>query len=176
MRLVDDQGKMQAHDGETQGSLQVRGHWIVDTYYLADQSSLTADGWFDTGDIATIDSDGYLIIRDRAKDIIKSGGEWISTVELENIAVAYPDVAAAAVIAARHEKWDERPVLVVVPVEGKRLSEEALLAFYASKVAKWQIPDKVLFVDALPIGGTGKILKNVLREQYSGVLLAETKD
>lgn len=171
MRLVDDNANLLPNDGETQGSLQVRGHWIVDTYYLEDKSTLTKDGWFDTGDIATLDADGYMIIRDRAKDIIKSGGEWISTVELENIAVSHPDIASAAVIAARHEKWDERPVLIVVAAEGKSPTEEQLLSFYADKVASWQIPDKVLFVESLPLGGTGKILKSVLREEYAGVLV-----
>ncbi len=171
MRLVDDDGKILPTDGETQGSLQVRGHWIVDTYYLENKSALTKDGWFDTGDIATIDTDGYMIIRDRAKDIIKSGGEWISTVELENIAVAHPDVANAAVIAARHEKWDERPVLIVVPIDGKNPTEEQLLTFYSGKVAAWQVPDKVLFVESLPLGGTGKILKSELREQFANVLI-----
>lgn len=171
LRLVDDDANLLPNDGETQGALQVRGHWIVDTYFLEEKSSLTDDGWFDTGDIATIDSDGYMIIRDRSKDIIKSGGEWISTVELENIAVAHPDIAAAAVIAARHEKWDERPVLIVVPVEGKTPTEEQLLSFYKDKVVAWQIPDKVVLVEALPLGGTGKILKNLLREEFAGVLL-----
>ena len=174
MRLVDDKGAILPNDGKTPGSLHVRGYWVVDTYYLADQSALTDDGWLDTGDIATIDRDGYMIIRDRAKDIIKSGGEWISTVELENIAVSHPEVATAAVIAAKHEKWDERPVLLVVPVEGKLPSEAELLAFYENKVAKWQIPDKVVLVETLPLGGTGKILKNVLREKYADVLETET--
>jgi len=171
LRLVDHDANLLPNDGETQGSLQVRGHWIVDTYFLEEKTSLTEDGWFDTGDIATIDADGYMIIRDRAKDIIKSGGEWISTVELENIAVAHPGIAGAAVIAARHEKWDERPVLIVVAAEGQSPTEEQLLSFYKDKVAAWQIPDKVVFVETLPLGGTGKILKNILREEYAGVLV-----
>lgn len=171
LRLVDHNTQVLPNDGETQGALQVRGHWIVDTYFLEERSTLTDDGWFDTGDIATIDADGYMIIRDRAKDIIKSGGEWISTVELENIAVAHPELAGAAVIAAQHEKWDERPVLIVVAAEGTSPTEEQLLGFFAGKVATWQIPDKVIFVESLPLGGTGKILKNVLREEYAGVLL-----
>ena len=111
-----------------------------------------------------------MIIRDRAKDIIKSGGEWISTVELENIAIAHPDVAGAAVIAAAHKKWDERPVLIVVKAEGKSPTEEQLLAFYKDKIASWQVPDKVVFVETLPLGGTGKVLKSVLREEYGKVL------
>jgi len=170
MRLVDLDNKLLPNDGETQGSLQVRGYWVIDTYYLNDASVLTEDGWFDTGDIATIDSDGYMIIRDRAKDIIKSGGEWISTVELENIAIAHPDIANAAVIAAAHKKWDERPVLIVVPAEGKTPTEEQLLAFYENKIASWQVPDKIVFVESLPLGGTGKVLKSVLREEYGSIL------
>jgi len=170
MRLVDLDNQVLPNDGETQGSLQIRGYWVVDTYYLGDTSALTSDGWFDTGDIATIDADGYMVIRDRAKDIIKSGGEWISTVELENIAIAHPEVAGAAVIAAAHKKWDERPVLVVVKAEGKNPTEEQLLDFYKDKVAAWQVPDKVVFVETLPLGGTGKVLKSVLREEYGSIL------
>jgi len=170
MRLVDLDNNLLPNDGETQGTLQIRGYWVVDTYFLSKTSALTEDGWFDTGDIATIDSDGYMIIRDRAKDIIKSGGEWISTVELENIAIAHPEVAGAAVIAAAHEKWDERPVLIVVKAEGKSPTEEQLLAFYENKIAAWQVPDKVVFVETLPLGGTGKVLKSVLREEYGSIL------
>ena len=171
MRLVDLDNNVLPNDGETQGALQIRGYWVVDTYFLNDTSALTEDGWFDTGDIATIDSDGYMIIRDRAKDIIKSGGEWISTVELENIAIAHPDVSGAAVIAAAHKKWDERPVLVAVKAEGKSPTEEQLLAFYENKIASWQVPDKVVFVESLPLGGTGKVLKSVLREEYGSILI-----
>ncbi|WP_323784593.1 long-chain-fatty-acid--CoA ligase [Thalassovita sp.] len=171
LRIVDDEGHVLPNDGETQGELQIRGHWIVDTYFKVEKTALTLDGWFDTGDVATIDPDGFMIIRDRSKDIIKSGGEWISTVELENIAIGHPGVANAAAIAARHEKWDERPVLVVLPVTGANPSEEELLAFYEGKIAKWQIPDRVIFVDALPIGGTGKVLKNKLRDEYGDVLI-----
>ncbi len=170
MRLVDLEDNVLPNDGKTQGALQIRGYWVVDTYFLNDTSALTTDGWFDTGDIATIDSDGYMIIRDRAKDIIKSGGEWISTVELENIAIAHPDVSGAAVIAAAHAKWDERPVLIVVKAEGKSPTEEQLLAFFENKVAGWQVPDKVVFVESLPLGGTGKVLKSVLREEYGSIL------
>ncbi|CUH68639.1 Long-chain-fatty-acid--CoA ligase [Thalassovita gelatinovora] len=171
LRIVDDEGHVLPNDGETQGELQIRGHWIVDTYFKVEKTALTLDGWFDTGDVATIDPDGFMIIRDRSKDIIKSGGEWISTVELENIAIGHPGVANAAAIAARHEKWDERPVLVVLPVTGATPSEEELLAFYDGKIAKWQIPDRVIFVDALPIGGTGKVLKNKLRDEFGDVLI-----
>jgi fatty-acyl-CoA synthase len=172
LRLVDEEGHVLPNDGETQGELQIRGHWIVESYFMMEESALTMDGWFDTGDVATIDADGYMIIRDRSKDIIKSGGEWISTVELENIAVGHPAIANAAAIAARHEKWDERPVIVALLAEGQSVTEEDLLAYFDGKIAKWQIPDKVIFTDALPIGGTGKVLKNKLREQYGDVLIS----
>ncbi len=173
LRIVDDAGNILPNDGETQGALQIRGHWIVDSYFGMEENALTKDGWFDTGDVATIDSDGYMIIRDRAKDIIKSGGEWISTVELENTAIAHPAVANAAAIAARHEKWDERPVLLVVKIPDTTLTETDLLAFYEGKIAHWQIPDKVIFVDELPIGATGKVLKNKLRDLYGDVLIVD---
>lgn len=172
LRLVDENGASVANDGHTQGNLQIRGHWVVDTYFQAGETALTDDQWFDTGDIATIDPDGYMVIRDRSKDIIKSGGEWISTVLLENIAVSHPGVATAAVCAASHEKWGERPVLIVVKVEGKEPSEADLLAHYDGKVASWQVPDKVVFVDTLPVGGTGKILKSRLRKEFGSVLLS----
>lgn len=170
LRIVDEAGHVLPHDGETQGELQIRGHWIIDTYFGQDESALTMDGWFDTGDVATIDGDGYMIIRDRSKDIIKSGGEWISTVELEDIAMSHPMVAQAAAIAAQHPKWDERPVLIAIKSDGD-LTEEALLGFYEGKVASWQIPDKVIFVTELPLGGTGKVLKNKLRESFGQILL-----
>jgi len=171
LRLVDDSGALLPEDGETQGDLQIRGHWVLDTYFDADASALTDDGWFDTGDIATIDADGYIAIRDRSKDIIKSGGEWISTVELENIAIAHPGVANAAAIAARHEKWGERPILIIVKAEGADPSADELLAFYDGKVASWQVPDAVIFVDDLPLGATGKVLKIKLREEFSEFLI-----
>ncbi|MDF1803867.1 long-chain-fatty-acid--CoA ligase [Thalassovita sp.] len=171
LRILDDDGHVLPHDGETQGELQIRGHWIVNTYFKVEKSAATMDGWFDTGDVATIDPNGYMIIRDRSKDIIKSGGEWISTVELENIAIGHPDVQNAAAIAARHEKWDERPVLIALLHEGAKVTEAELLAFYDGKIAKWQIPDRVIFVDALPIGGTGKVLKNKLRAEFGEVLI-----
>ena len=158
-------------NGKTAGNLQIQGHWIVDTYFGKDQSALTSDGWFDTGDIATLDQDGYLNISDRSKDLIKSGGEWISSVELENIAIAHPEIDIAAVIAAIHPKWDERPILIAKKSLESQLTEEDVLDFYINKIAKWQIPDKVIFVDAMPLGGTGKILKKDLRDQYNAVLL-----
>ena len=171
LRIVDDRGDVVANDGVSQGNLQCRGHWVMDTYFNAEQSALSDDGWFATGDVAVIDADGYMTIRDRSKDIIKSGGEWISTVELENIAVAHPDILSAAAIAAKHAKWDERPLLIAVKREGSTLTAETLLAFFADKIAKWQIPDDVIFVDELPINATGKLLKNKLREAYGDYLL-----
>jgi 3-(methylthio)propionyl---CoA ligase len=174
LRLVDAAGKLLPHDGTTQGNLQIRGHWIVESYFRGDGSALTDDGWFDTGDVATMDPDGYMIIRDRSKDIIKSGGEWISTVELEDIAMSHERVASAAAIAAKHQKWDERPVLCVVKAAGADLTEAEVLAFYDGKIARWQVPDKVIFVDELPLGATGKVLKNKLREQYGDVLLGQS--
>jgi fatty-acyl-CoA synthase len=173
LRIVDDAGNALPHDGTSQGSLQVKGHWVVDTYYGMEENSLTSDGWFDTGDVATMDADGYMVIRDRTKDIIKSGGEWISSVELENIAVSHTGVAMAAAIGARHEKWDERPVIVAVKAEGQDPSEADVLAHFEGKIAKWQIPDAVVFVDAIPLNGTGKMLKNKLREAHGDVLLAK---
>lgn len=171
LRLIGDDGGAMAHDGKTQGNLQIRGHWIVDTYFGQSVSSLSDDGWFDTGDIATIDPDGYMIIRDRAKDVIKSGGEWISTVELENIAIAHPSVAHAAAIAATHPRWNERPVIVAVKVAGADVTEAEILKTFVGKVAKWQVPDRVVFVDALPLGATGKVQKNRLREQFGHILM-----
>ncbi len=168
LRIVDESGAILPNDGETQGDLQIRGYWIVDTYFGMDSSALTDDGWFDTGDVATIDADGYMIIRDRSKDIIKSGGEWISTVELENIAIGHPAIANAAAIAARHKKWAERPILIAV--KSGEVTEEELLACYEGKIASWQVPDKVIFVDELPLSATGKVVKVKLREIYSDVL------
>lgn len=172
LRILDEEGNILPHDGIAQGDLQIRGPWIVDTYFGKDTSALTDDGWFDTGDVATIDVEGFMIIRDRSKDIIKSGGEWISTVTLENIAISHPAIANAAAIAALHEKWDERPVLVAI--KSGEVTEEELLAFYKGKVESWQVPDRVLFVDELPIGSTGKVQKNKLREEFGNVLLADS--
>ena len=175
LRLINDQGEVLDNDAKTQGNLQCRGHWVVDTYFHADQTALD-DGWFSTGDVATIDADGYMNIRDRSKDIIKSGGEWISTVELENIALAHPDLVGAAAIAAKHEKWDERPLLIAVRREGRNTSAAEVLAFFDGKIAKWQIPDDVIFVESLPLNGTGKLMKNKLREQFGEHLLQKTAD
>ncbi len=171
LRVVDDEGNELPRDGQSQGRLQIRGHWVIQRYFGMEEDALSEDGWFDTGDVATLDANGYMIIRDRAKDIIKSGGEWISTVELENIAISHPGIANAAAIAAKHPKWDERPIIIAMKAEGADPSEEEILAHYEGKVAKWQIPDAVIFVDALPIGATGKVLKTKLREQFADHLL-----
>ncbi|MEX1663348.1 long-chain fatty acid--CoA ligase [Thioclava sp. 15-R06ZXC-3] len=173
LRLVDEQGHVLPNDGKTQGELQIRGHWIVEQYFGQDESALTVDGWFDTGDIATLDPNGYVGIRDRSKDIIKSGGEWISTVELENIAIAHPGVANAAAIAARHEKWTERPVLIVQRAIRSQVTEAEILAIYAGKIPNWQVPDKVIFIETLPLGSTGKVLKTKLREEFGDVLMGQ---
>jgi fatty-acyl-CoA synthase len=152
-------------DGMSAGDLMARGHWVADRYFGSDKSALR-DGWFPTGDIATIDPDGYMHITDRSKDVIKSGGEWISSIELENIAVSHPDVESAACIGCTHPKWDERPLLVVVKREGASLDVVQLLNFYNDKVAKWWIPDDVVFVPALPLTATGKLQKVALRQTY----------
>lgn len=172
LRVVSDEdGSVLPNDGESQGALQIRGLWIVDTYFKAEESSLTDDGWFDTGDVATVDADGYMIIRDRTKDIIKSGGEWISSVELENIAISHPAIANAAAIAAHHEKWAERPIVIAVKAPGAEVTEEEIRAHYSGKVSTWQVPDRVIFTDALPLGGTGKVLKKNLRDEFANVLM-----
>ncbi|MEZ5450900.1 MAG: AMP-binding protein [Thiolinea sp.] len=169
LRLLGLDGQVLPHDGHSQGTLQIRGHWIIDTYFGMEYSALTEDGWFDTGDIASIDPDGYLTIRDRSKDIIKSGGEWISTVELENIAIAHPGISNAAAIAAEHKQWGERPVVVAVKAPGADPSEQEVLDFYTDRIVKWQIPDRVVFIETLPLGATGKVLKNKLREMFGKV-------
>jgi fatty-acyl-CoA synthase len=172
MEILGGDGKPLPHDGETQGELVVRGHFILDSYFHMSSEDTLQDGWFNTGDVATIDKDGYLAIRDRAKDIIKSGGEWISSVELENIAIAHPDLADAAVIGAVHPKWDERPVLVAVAAEGKTPEARDILDFFDGKVAHWQIPDAVVFTDGLPRNATGKVLKRNLRDKFGNILLS----
>ncbi|MEL7091009.1 MAG: long-chain fatty acid--CoA ligase [Pseudomonadota bacterium] len=171
MKIVDPDGAPLPEDGEAQGDLMVRGPWVLSNYFRKSMESTLTDGWFHTGDVAVIDADGYLSIKDRSKDIIKSGGEWISSVDLENIALGHAALADAAVIGARHEKWDERPVLIAVPAEGQSPSEADVLAIFDGQVAKWQVPDKVIFVDALPRNATGKVLKRDLREAHGEVLV-----
>ncbi len=174
MRIVDSDGRDQPWDGKACGDLLVRGPWILDAYYKG-ASPLVKDeegrGWFPTGDVATIDPDGYMQITDRTKDVIKSGGEWISSIDIENIAMGHPAVAMAACIGMPHPKWDERPIVAVAKKAGAEVSREELLAFFDGKTAKWQIPDDVVFVDAIPLGATGKMLKTKLREQLAGYKL-----
>ncbi len=167
MKIVGGDGKALPHDGKAFGDLLVRGPWIVGEYFKSEGGNpLTPDGWFPTGDVATIDADGYMQITDRSKDVIKSGGEWISSIDLENLAVAHPDVAEAAVIGIFHPKWDERPLLVVVKKPGAAVTKEELLKFFDGKIAKWWMPDDVAFVDQLPHTATGKLLKTKLREDF----------
>jgi fatty-acyl-CoA synthase len=179
MKIVGDNGEELPWDGKASGELMVRGPWIVSQYFKNEGGDpLVADsqgrGWFPTGDVATIDPDGYMQITDRSKDVIKSGGEWIGSIDLENIAMAHPKVAMAACIAAEHRKWDERPLLIVMKKPGAELSREELLSFYEGRIAKWWTPDDVVFVDAIPLGATGKMLKNRLREQYGKRLLEQS--
>nr|WP_315184381.1 3-(methylthio)propionyl-CoA ligase [uncultured Albidiferax sp.] len=164
MKVLGEDGQPLPHDGQSAGDLLVQGPWIVADYYRSPEPSPLVDGWFPTGDVATIDADGYLQITDRSKDVIKSGGEWISSIAVENIAVAHPAVAMAACIGVSHPKWDERPIVVVVKKPGAELTVAELLAFYDGKIAKWQVPDDVVFVDAIPLGATGKMQKMRLRE------------
>ncbi len=171
LEILDDDGNPLPHDGVAQGDLVTRGHWILDAYFKSTSEETLTNGWFDTGDVATMDADGYVTIKDRSKDIIKSGGEWISSVELENIAIAHPMLADAAVIGARHEKWDERPVLVAVKAEGQEPDEAEVLSIFDGKIAKWQVPDRVVFTDVLPRNATGKVLKRNLREEFGEVLI-----
>ena len=164
MKIVGEDGLELPHDGKAYGDLLVKGPWVVSDYFKSEGGNPLVDGWFPTGDVGTIDSDGYLQITDRSKDVIKSGGEWISSIDVENIAVAHPAVAMAACIGMKHPKWDERPIIAVVKKPGAEVTREELIAFYEGKTAKWQIPDDVLFVDAIPLGATGKMQKMKLRE------------
>ncbi|UZD56452.1 3-(methylthio)propionyl-CoA ligase [Schlegelella aquatica] len=166
MKIVDDAGRELPWDGKASGNLVVRGPWVIERYFKRDESPLL-DGWFPTGDVATIDADAYMQITDRSKDVIKSGGEWISSIDLENIAMSHPAVHEAAAIACKHPKWDERPLLVVVRKPGQSLTREEMLAYYEGKIAKWQIPDDVVFVDEIPHTATGKIQKLKLREEFA---------
>ncbi len=166
MKIIDGDGHELPWDGKQFGDLLVRGPWVCSSYFGESGSACDADGWFATGDVATIDPDGYMEITDRSKDVIKSGGEWISSITLENIAVSHPDVAEAAVVAARHPKWDERPLLLVVPRPGHTIDPRSVLDSYRGLVAKWWLPDAVLVVDQLPHTATGKLLKTALRDRY----------
>jgi len=165
MKIVGQDGKELPRDGKAFGDLHVRGPWVIDGYYKGEGGSPLKGGWFPTGDVATIDPDGYMQITDRSKDVIKSGGEWISSIDLENIAVAHPAIAEAAVIGVQHPKWDERPIVVAVKKAGQEVSRDELLRFFEGKVAKWWMPDDVVFVKELPHTATGKLSKLNLRLQ-----------
>ncbi|MBT9458287.1 MAG: fatty-acid--CoA ligase [Burkholderiaceae bacterium] len=176
MTVIDDDGKELPWDAQSSGNLVVRGPWVISRYFQRDESPLVEipgkRGWFPTGDVATIDADGFMQITDRSKDVIKSGGEWISSIDLENIAMAHPAVHEAAAIAARHPKWDERPLLVVVVKPDAQITREEMLAFFEGRIAKWQIPDDVVFVTEIPHTATGKIQKLKLRDQFKDHRLA----
>jgi fatty-acyl-CoA synthase len=166
MKIVDGEGKELPRDGKAFGDLLVRGPTVLAEYFKGEGGNPLRDGWFPTGDVATIDPDGFMQITDRSKDVIKSGGEWISSIDLENIAVAHPAIAEAAVIGVSHPKWDERPLIVAVKKPGAQITREELLEFYQGKVAKWWMPDDVAFVDQLPHTATGKLLKTKLRQDF----------
>ncbi len=166
MKIVGGDGAELPWDGKAFGDLLVKGPWVVRGYFKDEGGDPLVDGWFPTGDVATISPDGYMQITDRSKDVIKSGGEWISSIDLENIAVAHPAVQQAAVIGVAHPKWDERPLLIVVKRAGMEVGRDELLKFFEGKIAKWWLPDDVVFVDAIPLGATGKMLKTKLRERF----------
>jgi fatty-acyl-CoA synthase len=166
LKIVDGEGKALPHDGKAFGDLLVRGPWVTSGYYKDEGNEALRDGWFRTGDVATIDPDGYMQITDRSKDVIKSGGEWISSIDLENAAMGHPAVAEAAVIGIAHAKWQERPLLIVVPKSGQDVTREKMLGFLDGKIAKWWMPDDVVFVDQLPHTATGKLQKMKLREMF----------
>jgi fatty-acyl-CoA synthase len=173
MKIVGDDGQELPWDGKAYGDLLVKGPWVISEYFKGEGGSPLVDGWFPTGDVATIDADGYMQITDRSKDVIKSGGEWISSIDVENVAMAHPAVAMAACIGMKHPKWDERPVIAVVKKPGAELTRDELIGFYEGKTAKWQIPDDVIFVDAIPLGGTGKMQKVKLREMLQDYKLPD---
>ena len=169
MKIVDGDGAELPWDGLASGDLLVKGPWIISNYFKGEGGDPLVEGWFPTGDVASIDADGFLQITDRSKDVIKSGGEWISSIDVENIAMAHPAVAMAACIAVPHPKWDERPLLVVMKKPGEQAAKATaadILAHFEGRIAKWQIPDDVVFIDSIPLGATGKIQKNKLREQF----------
>jgi fatty-acyl-CoA synthase len=176
MKIVDDQGHALPHDGEAVGELLVHGPWIISGYFedeAATAAAVEPDGWFHTGDVASIDPDGYVQLTDRHKDVIKSGGEWISSIDLENAAMADEAVAEAAAIAIPHPKWSERPLLVVVPRAGCRPERDKLIALLAQHFPKWMLPDDVVVVDELPHTATGKIMKSKLREMFADYVARE---
>ena len=173
LKIIDENGEDLPHDGTTYGNLMARGNWVIERYFRFDKSAVIDGGWFHTGDVATIDPDAFMQITDRSKDVIKSGGEWISSIDIENIAMGHPAVAMAACIGMPHPKWDERPIAVVALKPDAQLTREELLAFYEGKLAKWQIPDDVVFVDAIPLGATGKMLKTKVRQMLGDYKLPD---
>jgi fatty-acyl-CoA synthase len=172
LKIVDEDGRELPSDGQSVGSLLVRGPWVVERYFRSDESALDADGWFETGDIATIDAYGFMRITDRKKDVIKSGGEWVSSIDVENVAVSCPGVRIAAVIGVFHPKWEERPILVVEAHEGCVVTQEAMLAHLAPHMPRWWLPDAVIF-DTVPLTATGKIDKRTLRARYARHLVED---
>ena len=176
IKVEDDSGNELPRDGKSSGNLWVKGPWICSGYLnIEDSETHREDGWFLTGDVANIDQDGFMKITDRVKDVIKSGGEWISSIELENVAVGHPDIAEAAVIGVVHPKWDERPLLICVANEGTKPSGKDVLDFLDGKLAKWWMPDDVVFVDEIPHTATGKIQKLTLRDQFKDYVLPSLK-
>ncbi len=180
LKLINEEGELLPHDGKTMGRLIIRGPWVANSYFKGEGQSnfleIDSELWFDTGDIATLDELGYMHIQDRAKDLIKSGGEWIGSVDLENAIMAHPAVAQCAVIAMDDPKWDERPLAIVVPKAGQTVTHEALMEFIASKFAKWWLPDATVLTDTIPIGATGKFLKRELREEFRDYLNRDTSN
>jgi len=173
MKIVGDGGKEMPRDGKSFGDLYVRGPWVLRRYYRGENEAVDKDGWFLTGDVATIDEDGYMQITDRSKDVIKSGGEWISSIDLENACVAHPGVLEAAVVGVPHPKWDERPLLVIVQKKDSNVTKDDILQFLESRVAKWWLPDDVVFVDKIPYTATGKVSKLTLRDMFKNHKLPE---
>lgn len=171
IKIVDDEGTELPQDGTTYGRLLIKGPWIARSYYKHDDNSDFIDGWFDTGDVATIDPKGYMQIVDRSKDVIKSGGEWISSIDLENIAVGHPELAECCVIGARHPKWDERPLLLAMRKPDSSVTAEEVKSYLEGKIAKWWMPDAIIFVESLPHTATGKLLKKDLRVEYEDYLM-----
>lgn len=174
MAIFDASGHPLPHDGVTSGELKVRGPWIASSYYRRDDPDIFADGWLATGDIAVIDTQGYMKVVDRKKDVIKSGGEWISSLDIENITSQHPDINEGCVIGVKHPKWDERPLLLVVANKGHHIDKQDIYKFLEGKIAKWWMPDDIIVVDSLPHTGTGKLIKNELRKQYLNYLMEQS--